>query len=187
METQRTQIIGPDTSRMIQVQDSRFIYNWKRGESGYPSYAATLEEFNRLYARFGDFVKSHDLGEIEENQWEVTYINHIVKGELWSSPSDWTSIFPWLNAPKSPFDSESMQCAWGLILPGERGRLHVKVYFGKITLDGPESIIVDLTARGIASKEFPVISGFEVGHAAIVQTFADITSESAHRYWRRTQ
>src|ERR1035441_8360636 len=39
VEPQRTQIISADKTRMIQVQDSRFIYNWKKGDNfNYPSY-----------------------------------------------------------------------------------------------------------------------------------------------------
>ncbi len=190
MEAQRTQIVGSDITRMIQVQDSRFIYNWKKGDTGgYPSYAATRKEFDRLYAMFAEFIESHGLGEIEENQWEVTYINHILKGELWDSPRDWRAIFPWLNPPQEYFEPESMQCAWDLLLPDNRGRLHAKLYFGRISLEGPEAIILDLTARGVASSSvgFSIADGFEIGHQAIVRTFTDMTSERAHGHWGRSQ
>jgi hypothetical protein len=68
----RTQIIRADDSRLIQVQDTRFIYNWKKAEAGvYPTYKTTRPEFNEAYIKFKKFVQEFDLGEIRENQWEV--------------------------------------------------------------------------------------------------------------------
>jgi uncharacterized protein (TIGR04255 family) len=189
METQRTQIVGSDPTRMIQVQDSRFLYNWRKGGGGYPSYDATRKEFDRLYARFAEFIKSHSIGDIEENQWEVTYINHIVKGELWHSPEDWKLIFPWLNPLPSRFDHDALQCRWGLVLPENRGRLHVKLYYGRILPEGPDALVLDLTARGIVSADpnRSMAGGFDLGHEAIVRTFTDMTSESARAHWGRSQ
>lgn len=188
LEAQRTQIIGSDVTRMIQIQDSRFIYNWKKGDAGtYPSYSATLSEFQKLYTRFGDFVKSSGLGELEENQWEVSYINHLIIGDLWSSCSDLQSIFPWLQPPQNSLNSDGINSIWDLVLPDDRGRLHVRLYHGRISLEGPEAIILDLTARGKASNSpgLSVIEGFEIGHEAIVKTFADMTSDRAHKHWQR--
>ena len=191
MEPQRTQIIGSDVSRMIQVQDSRFIYNWKKAETGaYPSYSATRTEFARLYARFGEFLKSHSLGEIEENQWEVTYMSHLLKGGLWESPDDWITIFPWLSLPQNLLAADGVQVNWDLVLPGQRGRLHVRLYFGRTSAEGPEAINVgeELVARGPASKAdgFSVADGFEIGHEAIVRTFTAMTSDIAHKHWNRS-
>src|SRR4051812_48821624 len=42
VETQRTQISRADNARMIQIQDSRFVYNWKKTEGpGYPTFETT--------------------------------------------------------------------------------------------------------------------------------------------------
>jgi uncharacterized protein (TIGR04255 family) len=187
-EAQRTQIVGSDPSRMIQIQDSRFIYNWKNSEAGsYPSYAATKKEFDRLYARFKDFVATHKLGEIVENQWEVSYINQIPKGKLWNSPSDWTSIFPWLHPPQCNLSHDGMQTNWDLVLPEDRGRLHVTLLFGKAAIDGPEAILLNIVARGPVSPTVSISDGFEIGHEAIVQSFTDMTSPHAHEFWGRRQ
>jgi uncharacterized protein (TIGR04255 family) len=190
IESQRTQIIGVDVTRMIQVQDSRFIYNWRKGESvAYPSYDTTRREFDKLYARFRDFTGLQNLGEIEENQWEVSYVNHLLKGDLWDSPSDWAQIFPWLRRPQEALGPDGVQVGWDLVLPNERGRLHIHLYHGRISMDGPEALILDLTARGPASKlpDFSVVDGFQIGHSAIGRSFAAMTSEKAHAHWGRTQ
>ena len=55
----RLQIIREDGTRMVQVQDSRFIYNWKKNEeSSYPSYQTLLHEFKDQVEKFSDFVQN---------------------------------------------------------------------------------------------------------------------------------
>src|SRR6266404_5886030 len=44
-QSQRTQIIRSDGERMIQVQDSRFVLNWKKQAGVYPSFEPLLHEF----------------------------------------------------------------------------------------------------------------------------------------------
>jgi uncharacterized protein (TIGR04255 family) len=180
VEAQRTQIVGSDATRMIQVQDSRFIYNWKKSEGGtYPSYAATRTEFDKLYAKFAAFISKNKLGTVKENQWEVSYINHIPKGDdaLWKSYKDWKSIFPWLRSPGPPMRADNVQSNWSLSLPEDRGRLHMNLYSGKTSIEGPEALILDLTARGSASIEsgFSIVDGFEMGHEIIVRSFTAMT------------
>lgn len=189
-ESQRTQIVRTDKSVMIQVQDSRFIYNWRKGESAtYPSYRTTRSEFGRYYGLFLDFLKSAALGEIEENQWEITYVNHLHIDDLWRSSGDWQSIFPWLRSPQESLPADRAHIEWDLALPEERGRLHVSLSSGRISTNGTDVLILDLTARGSAavSQGMSVVDGFEIGHAAIVRAFAEMTSERAHAKWGRTQ
>jgi uncharacterized protein (TIGR04255 family) len=188
MEAQRTQIIRSDETRMIQVQDSRFVYNWRKSQDGgYPSYETTHSEFGEVYGQFKQFVEMAELGKIEENQWEVTYINHLVKGGLWNSLEDCTLIFPWFSFPDKYLSPDFVFARWVMALPEQRGRLHVSMNFGRTSATGPEAIILELTARGIASPEFSLDSGFTLGHEVIVNSFAAMTSEMAQKQWKRRQ
>lgn len=185
-EPQRTQIIRSDDTRMIQVQDSRLAYNWKRGQDQkYPSYDATRPEFDDSYRRFKDFVREFELGEIDENQWEVTYVNHLVKGDLWESARDWNTIFPWLTFPQDQLEPDTINARWVSVLPENRGRLHTTLNFGRTSMDGPEAIILELTARGAVSRDVSLTGGLEIGHAAIVRSFARMTSKQSHDHWHR--
>jgi uncharacterized protein (TIGR04255 family) len=188
MESQRTQIARSDNTRMIQIQDTRFIYNWKKGENGYPSYEVTRSEFEQWYAEFKESVGSLGLGEVSENQWEVTYINHLNKTQLWNTPRDWPLIFPWFNFPQSSFEPDSTVSRWALDLPENRGRLHVHFALARIAPNGPDAIVLELTARGPVSSKpgFGLIDGFEIGHEAIVRSFTAMTSKLAHDSWERT-
>lgn len=193
-ESERLQILRSDSERMIQIQDSRFIYNWRKQQQGYPSYNKVLTEFKDNFDCFNRFVREAPLSPLQLNQWEVTYVNHIEKGSLWSEIADWHALFPGLSMPAQTIDgirSEDFHGEWRHILEGERGRLYVAMNRGKVNiesgLDGPEVIRLQLTARGPvdAAKGLEMLAGFELGHSAIVRYFTAITSALAHKVWQR--
>jgi hypothetical protein len=76
---------------MIQVQNDRFIKNWrKEGEKGrYPRYDEKIRpNFDRDYAIFLAFLDKNHLGALRVNQCEVMYVNHILAGQGWEHYSD---------------------------------------------------------------------------------------------------
>ena len=95
----RIQIINGLDDRMVQIQDSRFIYNWRKRDAGYPSYEKLKPEFLAKLTEFEAFTQARGLGKIEQNQWEVTYHNQILRGEVWQSPQDWSRIIPSFYVP----------------------------------------------------------------------------------------
>jgi uncharacterized protein (TIGR04255 family) len=50
----RVQFQNIERDRMIQVQDTKFIYNWIRKNGTYPRYARIREEFDHLLSSFVD-------------------------------------------------------------------------------------------------------------------------------------
>lgn len=90
----RVQIRNKTQTRMIQLQRDRFHYNWLRtDEAVYPHYEQVRAEFDDIRQTFERFVRKFSLGELEPIQWEVTYLNHIPKETVWSTPEDWASVF----------------------------------------------------------------------------------------------
>ena len=186
----RTQIVSPDNTRMVQVQDSRFVYNWKRVQVAYPSFETICREFDEHYNEFKDFVGRSGIGAVAENQWEVSYINHLPKGELWNSAGEWPRIFPWLTFPSVAHSKpDYLQGEWSSVIGENLGRLHTNLAFGRTALTGPESIILTLTARGGVSSTLSktVADGLSLGREVIVRSFAEMTSDWAHARWGRTQ
>lgn len=115
---------------MIQVQNSRFIYNWRKLDGHYPSYNNTKPEFEGALRQFLDFLDEAKLGTMSLNQWEITYINHIPKGPLWGSPEEWHRIVPEILLPISQRDValtrfENVTGEWHHEIVPQLGRLHV--------------------------------------------------------------
>lgn len=191
--TPRLQIIERNEERMIQLQSTRFIYNWRKRGSEYPTYKKLRPEFDKYFAQYEKFVADAGFGAVEPNQWEMTYVNHIGKQELWSTPEDWAKVLPGFYFPVRDFSRqrfESFGGEWHLVIEPSRGRLHVAVLHGRVgSGDGPEVLIVKLTARGPIDekKGSDLSSGFELGHETIVRSFVAMTSEAAHKHWHRTR
>ena len=189
MESERVQLIRSDDERMIQIQNTRFILNWKKEHGNYPTYKVLWPEFRELFARFQTFTQDAGLGQVSLNQWEVTYVNHIPQGNLWNSPRDWPKILPGLYTPLAwnSSDCETLAGSWRFVLEAKRGRLYINVQHGRVGVSGPDALVVQFTARGPVDngKGWSLESGFSLGHEYIVRTFASITSEEAQASWLR--
>lgn len=180
---------------MIQVQDGRFHFNWKKGsvESDYERFPVVLDDFNRYFSLFCQFVQTMGGGDVRPNQWEVTYVNHIPKGSLWQTPEDWSRVFRVPGPVPSCIGATKLEtCAgtWKYELAPRRGRLHVDLQHGKLASDDErEVLIISLTARGQLSvrgmEPMELSQGLLFGRRAIADAFVAITSDEAHSLWGR--
>ncbi len=56
-ESMRIQLVRADDERMIQVQNTRFIYNWRKKKGEYPSYDKLRPEFDDHLDSFRRFAR----------------------------------------------------------------------------------------------------------------------------------
>jgi uncharacterized protein (TIGR04255 family) len=186
-EKARIQFTGNNDERMIQVQDTRFILNWRKRKADYPTYKKLFGDFSSELHKFQGFAREADLGAIEFNQWEMTYVNSIPKGELWEKPSDWSRIVPTLALPAAAkgVSADTMGGNWRFVLDGQRGRLYVTARH--LRKESGEVLSLELTARGPVREDTgqSLDDGLSIGHSAIVWTFVALTSPMAQEYWGR--
>jgi len=174
---------------MIQLQNGRFHYNWMRVNEVYPHYSAVYAEFDSQWAKFRDFIAAQKVGDVEVDQWEVTYVNHIPKGTVWSTPRDWSKLFRGLSLVEAtePGPVETLAIQTAFQLPGKTGRLHWKLQSALLTDAKPgvtrEVLRLELTARGPVSEKIDLKAGLDLGHDAIIDTFVATTSDEAKKVW----
>jgi uncharacterized protein (TIGR04255 family) len=189
--SRRLQIKNKDGDRLMQFQNSRMHFNWM-GQAGgtYPRYEKVRDGFTRAFKQFEKFVTSEELGEIRPNQWEVTYLNHIPRGTVWSSQKDWGFFLPLSGVPTldNLIEGESFGGDWNFIIPDRRGRLHIQwQHVRQAQLENSEIIVLTLTARGPMDADkagFPAIeSGLDLGRETIVRSFEKLMSKDANQYW----
>lgn len=178
--------------RMIQLQHSRLHLNWL-GEHGgeYPRYETMRAEFEQTYRAFAQFVATENVGSLKPNQWEITYVNHIPKGTVWQTPNDWhffTLLGP--SPAASLVNAESFHGEWHLLIPDNRGRLHIEWQHAKkspVDAEAAEFIRLVFTARGplepTEDSFAALIAGLNLGRDVIVTSFRDFTSQKANDYW----
>jgi len=87
---------------------------------------------------------------------------------------------------------EGFEGQWHYEIEPQLGRLHVDAHYGRKSMpDGPEVIILRLTARGPISDNptegLALDEGLNRGRLTIVKMFTELTSEEAQDYWGRNR
>lgn len=188
---ERTQLIHRDDERMIQIQSTRFLYNWKKGgpSQPYPSYEKLLPEFKKSLGAFEQFAQQMG-NKLIFNQWEVTYVNHIPKGKLWASPHDWPSIFPRFSTLANDVKGQQpdgFRGEWSLSIDDNVGRLHIDLKHARHTATNQELLALQLTARGPVTETMSLEAGLNKGHESIVRSFDAMISPDARKHWKKTR
>ena len=186
----RIQIKNRIGDRMIQVQNGRLHFNWMgNGAENYRRFADVRSDFELVLGRFISFVAVENLGRVQPNQWEITYVNQIPKDTVWCTPADWAFFRPLGGVPdiKGLGEGESFNGEWHFVIPEKRGRLHVQWQHGaKLDAGQREMVVLTLTARGPVSGSDDIqglVDGLNLGHDAIVWSFASLMSKAANEYW----
>lgn len=189
----RAWFLTDDGERLLQVQEDRFIQNWRKAspDSAYPRYERLRPAFEEEWKRYLAFLCANRVGQPRIVQAEVTYVNHIERGTLWNSFDDVGRLFAfWRSAPaQSGFlgAAESGAAHVQFVMPEGGGRLHVALQHVLRNTDGKELLQLTLTARGCpkSSSLEDLLAWFDIGREWVVRGFADVTTETAHTVWGR--
>jgi uncharacterized protein (TIGR04255 family) len=184
----RAWFIKASGSQLIQVQDSRFIVNWRRTTEGdaYPHYTKFKPDFESEWGRFTSFLARNGFPKPNVLQCELTYVNHFPRGKGWSDYGDMSRVFSnWTGGgPALPVPE---MLAWNtrFLLPENKGRLHVAVQPVVRLTDAQEALQMTLTARGAPGGESlaDTLSWFDFGRRWLVDAFRELTSPEMHKLW----
>lgn len=169
---QRTWLVSESGNEVLQIQQDRFIRNWRRvkPEDVYPSFERLKADFGADAKRFDEFLGELKLGRLEPVQCEVTYINHFAPGDQWSRPDEYRRLFSVWGPPPSALGEAEKAGFYQSYLMREgdavRGRLHIHVEPAN-RIDAAEPIyVLRLTARGQALGEGldGVLGYFDIAH-----------------------
>jgi len=186
----RLWFVNAQGNEMIQVQNDRFVKNWRKEGKGerYPRYEKTIRpNFDRDYAIFLGFLEHNHLGAPYVNQCEITYMNHILAGHGWERYGDVGKVFTFWHQPglTPPGPAEDVRLHARFIIPGNDnrpvGRLHVDLQPAVSVSDNHPMFVLHLTARGQVGSG---IDFFDIGREWIVRAFKNLTTQSMHNVWR---
>ena len=192
----RVWFVTPTGTELIQVQNDRFIHNWRKVREGdkYPRYEPIRDTFHSELQTFQATLAREQSGTMAINQCEITYVNHIVAGDGWKIHGDIGNVLTVCRAEYSDNnlrEPEDVRMAVRYVLRDDQnepvGRLHVSVQPVFRRSDNQPMLVVTLTARSRPSGEQldDAIRCLNFGRDAIVRSFASITTPEMHAIWGR--
>jgi len=189
----RVWFINKSDDQLIQFQIDRFYFNWRRKQSDYPRYDHFIKNFERALDTIVKFFSEFDLGVLKPIEYDLSYINHIPKGQGWNTIDDLPRIFTdfFWKKNKKRFLPNPQQIAWetGFALPEQKGYLIVNLKQATRTEDKVPLLVLELKTRGIGestSKE-AIREWFDLAHEWIVRGFTDLTTPKIQKIWEREE
>lgn len=188
----RVWLISEPEDFLLQIQNTRFILNWRKRAGDYPHFEALSERFWSLFTEFRRFLAAEPLADAEVEQLEVSYINWIpdMSMSTFFRPAEAAAIrIPGVD--QGP--EEQLYRARYLATDdnGDRiGRFHVlcqpavRVDQASAPQHGSQ-LSVSFKAPGEALTDDTLRALSEVGRNGIVRAFTELTTSSAHEVWRR--
>lgn len=179
---------------LLQVQPNWFAANWRKVDptAVYGRWNSRWDAFQRWLTVVAESVSD---GELDFEQVEVTYVNHIESLGVWSDHGDAPEVFTTLVPIRSEFLGGPEQYSTDLKFvirstsDEEKclGRLHVSIQPAFRRGANTPIFVMKLTARGPATGPgVEGVQGFaDIAHEWIVRGFIDLTSETMHKAWDR--
>ena len=192
----RVWFLNESKTELIQVQRDRLIVNWRQGATPepYPRYESVMLRFQSALKLFRDFLKAENLGGVDPNQCELTYVNHIPAGEGWESHGEAGLIVaPWKESYSDSYLPTPEDVLFRLRfrmtddLGNLQGRLHVNLQPAFRTIDTHPIYVLTLTGRGRPQPQDleGSLQLFDREHEWIVRGFTSITTAHMHQIWGR--
>jgi uncharacterized protein (TIGR04255 family) len=176
--------------RLIQLQNDRFVLNWRRGDSDekYAGYERIRLICEREWERFNRFLDASSIKRPVLRACEVTYINQLEKGNGWDSFGDLKKVIRnWTDGAGSNFLPAPSAIAMSVTypMPDTRGTLTVQLEPAVRLNDGVEILQLVLTARGKpeSAETSALLAWFDFGHEWIVRGFDGFTARAMHEIW----
>lgn len=186
----RALLIEHSGAQLVQLQSNGFFRNWRKVPEtpGYIHYDVMRPSFGRDWDEFLGFLTQEGISEPEILEAQVTYINQFVRGSDWDSAEDLAALLKMRDLiPQNELIAGVSRFSFHKTfeLKGNAGRLEVFAQPGIRQVDGKEIMQLTLTAAGKphVTATSNLMGWFDLGHAAVVTTFDEMTSDEAHKRW----
>lgn len=174
---------------IIQFQNDRLLHNWRKvGDQSneYPRFDTIVAKFLKEASRLEEFFQSINPQTLRIRQCELSYVNHIR-----DASSEQLKISDWLNFLLFPAsEPDDFAVSFRKTIRSDKGEPKGRLTCESATAvesSGRHFISLTLTARGVPEQPSmdSALEFLKRGRDVIVNTFAEITTDSAHKAWER--
>jgi len=175
-------------TQLVQLQTNLFLHNWrKRDESPtYEHYDHILPLFKADWADFTSFLNDQKLERPRFARCEMTYFNHVVRGEHWNVYADLPKLFRvWRGFDGNSIFRSIEQAAFNVVQPIGKGKVNIVVSPGVRLSDGKEILQMNVTATRITegSEDKDLFDGLNECHDISLQAFREFVTDDALKVW----
>ena len=188
----RIWLVHQDDNEVIQVQRNSFLHNWRkrRFDDEYPGYKTVIANFEKYLYHFQEFLDEEKLGNLMPNQYEMTYVDHILENEGWETINNLEKIFPNLVSLKDRIilSVDIREINWQTVfgLPDDSGQLQLLIRNARRLSDNRHLLRIEFTAQSNEPYE-PMRDWFDSAHEVILELFTSLISEEIQdKYWGRS-
>jgi uncharacterized protein (TIGR04255 family) len=182
--------ISEDDSELVQLQQDRLFFNWRRrqGAEEYPRYGHVRDKLSGLFEHLTSWAKELGIGTPKPTQCEALYVNEIPLQDGSKKDCGLSHFFKWYEGLSGVTEDGAMQFRRRLLDQDNepRARLYFNLQYGTRASDR-RSAQLNLQVRGLPkSPSFEdCLKMIDAEREIIVRTFTDLTTEEAHKLWRR--
>jgi uncharacterized protein (TIGR04255 family) len=186
----RMWLISETDDFLVQVQNTRFMQNWRRRKTPYQHFDQLHQLFWKNFRTFREYLMSNNLPQPKIQQAEVTYIN-------WLPDSSLTDFFLPARAVRIDIlgtEREPQDQSWSArySLPNNLEmvqRLYIQcqpaIRAQPPHARGAQFALVFRGARASGIEDSEVEDIVDLARVVIVETFTELTTESAQTTWER--
>jgi uncharacterized protein (TIGR04255 family) len=180
--------LTPGKDQLIQFQQDRLLHNWRKvgdERNPYPRFESMIVCFEREIRSLESYFASLSPQALAINQCEISYINQIPLNDEYRSPEAWLR---YVQLRELNVDDFNVSFRRVLRKDGQPvGRLSCEA----VTAIAKSQLVLrlSLTARGTPPRP-DVQAALEMlceNREIVVKAFAEVTTDSAHKIWQRTQ
>lgn len=186
----RIWLLSADSSTLVQLQQSRFHFNWRQSQTGekrsYVRFPAIKSECLRLWGLFEKLVQEETGQPLQPIGSELTYINFVVDEPTVEKLDLAERVLRdpvWARHPRDLPVPSQISSSYGFEMPRGRGVLQVVATTGQ-RRGGEPALRLELTARGRHSADLPFEQWADEAHDFLVSAFKDLTQPAMHKLWK---
>jgi uncharacterized protein (TIGR04255 family) len=188
----RMWMISPEDDFLVQVQNTRFIQNWRRRDIEYGHFEEIRNKFWQNYHRFKEFLDSRGLPLPEIQQIEVTYLNWIPEVPMTDFFRPATQTIVTINGLSRTPEEQSWSARYLIptdIASAERLYVQCVPAIRPLTpgVRGSQLGLIFRAARESGFSDDEASTLIDSGRLMIVEVFTDLTTPAAQETWERYQ
>lgn len=193
--TPRVWFISESGNELIQIQNDRLHFNWRKRREGdvYPHADHLIHQLEVIATSLMAWVEKSGIGTVEYNQCEISYIDSLHFGtDLFKGFSDLGNVFRVLDlrelAPVQGIEFTMVKELGVGDVKAPNARLHFKITPGLDKVLQERLIRTESTIRGRPSESAldSVIDFLSKAREETLTFFLNVTTKEAQTFWGRT-